>query len=110
MEVIGIVIFLIAAIALIIAIGVDLIEYRRYRRASTAVIALGAAMEQQFKMVVGHLERLGMENVELSQKTNLLQQQQIFINSVMQIHSEALGLKEMKDVYKLHEEFTQGVE
>ncbi len=101
---IAIIIFLLATIGLSVAIGVDIIEYRRYRKASFAVLAFGAAMQEQFKIVAENLERVGMENVVLSQLQNRLAQEQIFINNIVKIHSQALGLGGLVKAYQLHEE------
>lgn len=104
----AVLIFSLAAIALLAAIVVDILEYRRYRRAATSVIAFGAAMDQQFKLVIGHVERLGEHTGELARAQNLLEQQNIFLNTIIQIHSEALGLAPLKRAHKLHEELIEG--
>lgn len=103
-----VVIFAIVSVVLSIVLVVEYVEYRRYIKAARALIAFGEGMKVTFNDILTELNRQGVQGGMLQQSLNLTDQEVIFLKSVLQVHSEALGLQSMTAAFRLQDQF-QGV-
>ncbi len=87
---------------------VETIEYRRYRKAAHAVIALANSMQESFNQVTSYLNRNNAQLNTLGQSQLIAEQDINFIKAVMFIHSQALNLNMGKN-FKLNDEFVNKI-
>lgn len=83
---------------------VETIEYRRYRKAAHAVIALAESMQVSFDEVVKYLNRTNSQVMDLTQNQMISEQDIGFIKAVIFVHSQALNLNMGKN-FELNQEF-----
>lgn len=96
------------AIVLGILNVVETIEYRRYRRAAHAVIALANSMQESFNQVTNYLNRNNSQLNTLGQSQLISEQDINFIKAVLFIHSQALNLNMGKN-FKLNDAFVNKI-
>lgn len=103
MEGIAVIIFLVAAIALAALNAVEIIEYRRYRKAAHSVIALGESMQTSFDQVAMHLNGVGTQTNAISTGVIQMEQDIIFLKTLVQIHGEILKMHGINMTFELNE-------
>ncbi len=91
-----IIVFTVLSIALIIALAIEYVEYRRYRKAAYALIALGEGMKGTFNDIISEVNKQGLNQNLISQGLLAQDQDLVFVKAILEIHSEALGLRTLK--------------
>lgn len=103
MEPVAITIFIGAAVALAVLNVVEIVEYRRYRRAAHSVIALGESMQTSFDQVAAHLNGMGVQAGAISKGVLEMEQDIIFLKTLVQIHGEVLKMHGVNMTFELNE-------
>lgn len=103
MEPIVIGIFIIASIALGILMAVEIVEYRRYRRAAHSVIALGESMQVAFDQVASHLNSQTVQTGALAKGVLELESDIVLLKTLVQVHGEILKMKSINSTFDINE-------
>lgn len=102
-------IFLVTSAILFVVLFFEIREYKKYKKATSSVISFGAAVNEQIGMIIEHLGRQDENFGDIAKITNLMQQQILFMNTIVQIHTEVLNLTDtLKKAEELHKIYTEG--
>ena len=101
MEPIVIGIFIVASLALGVLMTVEIIEYRRYRRAAHSVIALGESMQIAFDQVAAHLNSQSAQTGAMAKGVMEMEQDIILLKTLVQVHGEILKMKGLNKTFDI---------
>ena len=101
------------AVLIVILIGViiqETRELRRYRKTANAMIAFGESIQLSFSQAEEMINRVISQNNSLARGFSVQEIQIDFIQSILKVHSEALGVLQGTAIYSILERLTKAVE
>lgn len=101
------------AVLIVILIGViiqETRELRRYRKTANAMIAFGESIQLSFSQAEEMINRVISQNNSLARGFSVQEIQIDFIQSILKVHSEALGVLQGTATYSILERLTKAVE